>query len=215
MGDARRIVVGECTRAEADALVRAHHYSGAVRAQSRLHLGVWLDGVLLGAMQWGPPLDQRMVLGIVPGTRWDGVIELHRMAFAPELPRNAESRALGMVLRAMRRSAPWIEWALTYADGGRSGTGVIYRASGWLLTGATRGATFWRAPDGRTVSTFGLRDPGAMRDRYGLTDARPTTLRAAGFEPMTCTQYRYIFPLQPGVRERIAVPVLPYERARC
>lgn len=211
MGDARRIVVGECSRAEADALVRAHHYSGKPRSQSRLHLGVWLDGVLLGAMQWGPPLDQRMIVGLVDGTRWDGVVELHRMAFSPALPRNSESRALGMVLRAMRRHAPWIEWALSYADGARSGSGVIYRASGWLLTGATKGATFWRLPDGRAVSTFGLRGPGASRRGTSTT----AELRAQGAAPIVSTMYRYVYPLQPGVRERLTVPVLDYARARC
>lgn len=214
VGDARRIQIAGISRSEASEIVRAYHYSGEPRAQSHTHLGVTLDGRLLGALQWGSPIDPRMVIGLVDGTRWGGMIELHRMAFSPELPRNSESRALGMCARAIRRHAPWIEWLLTYADGGRSGTGVIYRAAGWLLTGITRGSTFWRCPDGSVVSAFGLWASPAVRARWGIVSRRTQDLLAAGLTPMTCSQYRYVLPLQPGVRERLTVPVLPYEMAR-
>ena len=65
---AKAIRIAPIRRPAADALIRRHHYSGAVVRNSQLHLGVFLDGALEGVMQFGPPMDKRKVLGLVQGT---------------------------------------------------------------------------------------------------------------------------------------------------
>src|SRR5688572_23267550 len=103
---AKDIRVEPIAAADANALVRRVHYSGKVVRNSQLHLGVFLDGRLEGAMQFGPPLDKSKILPLVRDTGWTGMMELNRMAFGERLPRNSESRALAVAFRLMRRHYP-------------------------------------------------------------------------------------------------------------
>lgn len=213
MSDAARIVLAPVSRAEADACVRHWHYSGKPYSKSQVHLGVLLDGELCGALQLGPPLDPWRVIGLVRDTPYNGMCELNRMALSPALPRNSESRALGILARLLRRHAPWIEWVLSFADE-RAGSGTIYRAAGWLLTGVRVSRTFWRLPSGEVVSDVGLRTSARYRRAAGVRSGSVVEWRAAGLQPYPLRQVRYVLPLHPTARERLTVPVLPYACAR-
>ena len=109
MGDAKRLIVKPISASDASKIVKALHYSGKVVQNSQLHLGVFLDGKCGGAMQFGPSLDKRKMLGLVTGTLWNEFIELNRMAFADWLPRNGESRAIAYAFRWMRKQYPHIK----------------------------------------------------------------------------------------------------------
>lgn len=209
MGDAKRIRVAPVDRAAADACVERWHYSGRTYPKSRLHLGVWLDGELLGAMQFGPPLQTSHLIGLVRDTTWDGFIELNRMAFSDRLPRNSESRALSIAMRLMREHAPHIAWCVSFADGTQCGDGTIYRASGFLLTGIKRNTSLWRTPRGAVVSDVGVRTSQRLQ-RELCTTGSPSSLRAAGCAPLDGFQLRYVYCIDPSARHRLAVPVLPF-----
>lgn len=158
MGDAKRIRVEPIDRKAADAAVKRWHYSGKVVMNSQLHLGAFVDGELLGAMQFGPSLDKSKLQGLVTGTPWNGFIELNRMAFSDKLPRNSESRCIAVAMRLMRKHAPHIQWVVSFADGAQCGDGTIYRASGFALTGIRRNTSIWEAPSGATYSRVSLTD---------------------------------------------------------
>ena len=138
MASAKDLVVKPIGSKDAAELVRRIHYSGKVTQNSQLHLGVFLDGRLEGAMQFGPSMDKRKMLGLVPGTGWNGFLELNRMAFSDRLPRNSESRALGVAFRMIRKHYQHIEWIVSFSDATQCGDGTIYRASGFVLTGIKR-----------------------------------------------------------------------------
>lgn len=130
-------------------------------------------------MQFGPSLDKRKIQGLVAGTSWNGFIELNRMAFGERLPRNSESRALGIAFRIMRKHYPHIEWVVSFADGTQCGDGTIYRASGFVLTGIKRNNQIWEAPCGEVFDGLGLRKNPGVKDkarqvfsRTSLTDGR-------------------------------------------
>ena len=133
------------------------HYSGKVTKNSQVHLGVFLDGRLEGVMQFGPSLDKRRMLGLVRDTGWNGFIELNRLAFSENLPRNSESRALSIAFRMFRKSYPHIEWIVSFADGTQCGDGTIYRASGFVLTSIKKNSTIWGAPSGEVFTDLGVR----------------------------------------------------------
>lgn len=158
MGEAKRIRVEPIDRKAADAAVKRWHYSGKVVNNSQLHLGAFVDGELLGAMQFGPSLDKSKLQGLVTGTPWNGFIELNRMAFSDKLPRNSESRCIAVAMRLMRKHAPHIQWVVSFADGAQCGDGTIYRASGFVLTGIRRNTSVWEAPSGARYSRIGLTD---------------------------------------------------------
>ena len=61
MATAKDIFVKPIKSADANAFVKAHHYSGKVAQNSQLHLGVFLNDRLHGVMQFGPSLDKRKI----------------------------------------------------------------------------------------------------------------------------------------------------------
>lgn len=219
---AKDIVCAPIAKARADALVRRLHYSRTVVRNSQLHVGVFIGGRLEGALQFGPPMAKRTVLGLVRDTPWNGMVELNRLAFSERLPRNSESRALGVTLRLLRKHVPHCEWVLSFADACRCGDGTIYRAAGFLLTGIKR-SEFWRLPPdlaalhGHDVvhkltvqnKSSGLSREVLRRTRGGNLPMAECARRFGG-ELIEGFQLRYVYFLKPKARQRLAVPVLPY-----
>lgn len=208
MGDARTILVKPIDPATANALVRRVHYSGKVTQNSQLHLGVFYEGRLEGAMQFGPSIDKRRMLGLVEGTAWNGYLELNRLAFTDNLPRNSESRALGVALRMFRKHRPDIEWIVSFADATQCGDGAIYRAAGFVLTGIKRN-TGQLLMGGRVVARKSL-DDHRTGGRYlsAVLKERGVATPAPGF------QLRYVYFLNPEARERLTVPEIPFAAIR-
>ena len=89
---AKDIILRPIDAKTANELVRRVHYSGKIVNNSQIHIGVFYGGKLEGAMQFGPSLDKRKLQGLVDGTLWNEFIELNRLAFTDNLPRNSESQ---------------------------------------------------------------------------------------------------------------------------
>ena len=220
MGDAKRIRVEPIDRKSADAAVKRWHYSGKVVNNSQLHLGAFLDGRLLGAMQFGPSLDKGKLQGLVEGTPWNGFIELNRMAFSDALPRNAESRCIAVAMRMFRRLAPHVQWVVSFADGTQCGDGTIYRASGFVLTGITVSTNLVKRGDGVVIHKMTLEsNPTSPRPElngrsyYDVTGGKYSLAayaRATGGVTLPGFQLRYVYFIDPTARERLTVPVLPF-----
>jgi hypothetical protein len=207
MAKAKDILVKPITAQAATALVRRVHYSGKVATNSQLHLGVFLDGVLEGAMQFGPSMDKRKTLGLVRDTAWNGFLELNRMAFTDRLPRNSESRALGVALRMIRKTYPHIEWVISFSDATQCGDGTIYRAAGFVLTGIKENKTIMQLPDGSVVSDKTLNNP-----NHSLKGKNASWWKRNGAKPLIGYQLRYVYFLNPSARERLTVPVVPFDK---
>lgn len=220
MGEAKRIELRPIGAKTAREFVRRVHYSGKTDPRSQLHIGVFWNGRLEGAMQFGPSIDKRKSVGLVTGTGWNEFFELHRLAFTDRLPRNSESRAISIAMRLLRKHAPHIKWVLSYADATQCGDGTIYRASGFDLIGIRRNQSMYRMPDGEVICKIVL-EPGfspnagqnSVKARYGKTGSEPSTafLRRIGAEPIPGFQLKYIFFLDPEARAGLTVPVLPFD----
>jgi hypothetical protein len=146
MANAKDIILKPITAKEANELVKRLHYSGKVVQNSNIHIGVFLHGKLEGAMQFGSSLDKRKIMGLVKDTGWNEFIELNRMAFSEALPRNSESRALGIAMKLLKKFAPHIKWVISFADACQCGDGTIYRASGFVLTDIRVNQNTWQLP---------------------------------------------------------------------
>lgn len=203
MGKAKDIHVAPISAADAAKIVKRVHYSGKVVQNSQLHFGVFLNGRLEGAMQFGPSMDKSKLIKLVAGTEWNGFIELNRMAFSDRLPRNSESRALAIALRMMRKSYPHIEWVVSFADGTQCGDGTIYRASGFVLTQINKNKTLVRLPDGTVAANMTY-----SKGRHILENGKAGL--APGAKPLPGFQFRYIYFLNPAARKRLTVPVVPF-----
>jgi hypothetical protein len=220
MGDAKRLIVKPISSRDACKIIKSLHYSGKTVQNSQLHLGVFLDGKCGGAMQFGPSLDKRKMLGLVKGTLWNEFIELNRMAFADWLPRNGESRALGYAFRWMRKQYPQIKWCVSFADGTQCGDGTIYRASGFVLTGINTSMNLVRTQSGQVIHKMTLESNPTQaraelggRSYYDLTGGKYDLKKyvdAVGGKVIPGFQLRYIYFLDPSARERLTVPILPF-----
>lgn len=213
MGSAKDIVLKPITAQVANELVRRVHYSGKVVQNSQLHIGVYYNGKLEGAMQFGPSLDKRKIMGLVEGTKWNEFTELNRMAFTDVLPRNSESRAIGIAMKLLKKYAPQVKWVVSFADGTQCGDGTIYRASGFVLTGITLNKNLAMSPDGvvthkmtyesNPVGTGYTKITGGKND-WGLF------CKKKGWQTLEGFQLRYIYFIDKSYREKLTVPELPF-----
>ena len=193
MGKAKDLILRPISSKDANAFVRRVHYSGKVVNNSQLHIGVFYQGRLEGALQFGPSLDKRKLIGLVEGTGWNEFVELNRMALTDKLPRNSESRAIAVSMRLLRKHAPHLKWVVSFADATQCGDGTIYRASGFVLTGIKKNDQIWIAPDGH-----------ARESRMSLTDNRSKTeqRKAQTFSRVTATKGKHVTHsafLRPGI----------------
>jgi hypothetical protein len=154
---------------------------------------------------------------------------LNRMAFGEALPRNSESRALGIALRMLRQHAPHVEWVVTFADGAQCGDGTIYRAAGFVLTSIKRNDQLWSLPAGKTAGGVTVVSRASMTMQGGngacaqrrdleaaglMKNTGAASMRSlidAGAKPIPGHQLRYLFFLNPDARQRLTVPILPFD----
>jgi len=198
MASAKDLIVKPIKAVDANRLVKKMHYSGKVVPNSQLHLGVFWQGRIEGVMSFGPPINKKGTINIVEGTRWNGFIELNRMAFSERLPRNSESRAIAVAMKLLRKNYPHLEWVVSFADGTQCGDGTIYRASGFVLTDI-------RVSDA-------LRTNPATGQVMHVIQAHHLKLAKEfrKWKPLQGFQMRYVYFLNAKARERLTVPVIPF-----
>ena len=200
MTTAKDLHVAPISSHDARKLVRRIHYSGKIVQNSNLHFGVFLNGKLEGVMQFGSSMRKDLIKELVAGTGWNGFLELNRMAFSEALPRNSESRALGVAFRSIRKHYPHIEWVVSFADGTQCGDGTIYRASGFVLTGIKINKQLRINPaTGSAMQSMAAYHIGKAKD-------------FCKWKTIPGFQLRYIYFLTPAARERLTVPILPFSK---
>ncbi len=183
-------------------LIEREHYLRSMPAAPRRCFGVYLGEELRGAVVFtsGARQGHRLLAAAGP----QEVATLARLWLSDALPRNSESRVLGVVLRELRRTTPW-KLLLSYADPAAGHVGMIYQATGWLYLGLTAGETYIRLGDGR------LHHPRSVYECFGSN--RVGHLRATGVaarrEPVG-GKHRYAHVLDPAWRWRLRAATLPY-----
>jgi len=216
MATAKEIVVKVIPSNIANEFVKKTHYSGKVVNNSKLHFGVFLNGVLHGVMSYGSPMDKSKVIGLVDtgltyNQAWNSMLELNRMAFDDVLPKNSESRALAISFRLLKKNAPHIKWILSFSDGTASGDGTIYRASGFALTKITPNGTIWEFPNNERVArmTWDSADASARSvlasrlypdGEVDLSKWANMAFKDMGGKPASGFQLRYIKLLDPTAK---------------
>ncbi len=150
---------------EAEALIRAFHYSASCPNTSTYRHGLYLtaDGEIAlayGAALWIPP-TRSAATAIAGEDDCEGVLSLSRFVIVPDVPKNAASFLLGRSMRQIdRRVWPVL---VTYADTNLGHTGGIYKATNWRCDGPVAAGDTWRTPGGQMV--------GRKRGRFTRTVA--------------------------------------------
>ncbi|MGQ9370540.1 Mom family adenine methylcarbamoylation protein [Azospirillum sp. A39] len=203
-GDAQ-FQVRAIARETAAAMIKAHHYSRRVVANSYVHLGVFHRGVLSGALQYGYAMNPASGRNVVAGTGNRDYLELNRMWLSDAVPRNGESMAIAFSVKYIKKILPAVAWIQSFADERCGRWGVVYQACNFLYCGFHR-STFYEL-DGvwyhKILATCRSRQ--GVRSAYlqaNLDRARPHVFR----------QFRYVLFLRPAARRRLCLSVLPYPK---
>lgn len=210
---AKELIVKPISSTVANEYVKKYHYSGKVVNNSTLHFGVFYHGMMGGVMSYGHSTTKEFMLGLVKNTKWNGFIELNRMAFSDFLPKNSESRAMAVSFKLIKKSAPHIKWIISFADASQCGDGTIYRASGFLLTGIKKNTSMVKLPDGTVTHqmNFSSSCSRAIAQKYnpkGKTSSQ--AMKECGAVKIDGYQIRYIKFLHKEDEKDLQVLSLPY-----
>lgn len=208
MASAKDIIVKPISSKDARKIIKRYHYSGKIVNNSSLHFGVFLNGRCEGAMQFGPSFDKRKMLGLVTGTKWNGMLELNRMAFGEMLPRNSESRALSVAFKLIKKHYPHVKWVLSFADGTQCGDGTIYRASGFDLIGIKKNTSILKLSDGSVVASMTYTKGKHILKNNGAAERPKDSIILGG------NQIKYIYFIDKKQKENLTVPILPFSKIK-
>ena len=97
----------------AKAILVCEHYLHSMPGGTQLAFGMFLESRLLGALTLGvgPFNSHSLVEGAAPGD----CLTLSRLWLSEELPKNSESRVLGVVTRSLTKHTN-LKFLLSYAD---------------------------------------------------------------------------------------------------
>lgn len=116
---------------ELDKWIAERHYLQSTPPGAQLRLWVVDDnGIRIGAMMWGRPTSRNLDQA--------SVLELTRMFLIDNNESFAESKALSMARKHIRKHLPSIKGLISYSSIGHGHEGTIYRADGWFPVGKTR-----------------------------------------------------------------------------
>jgi hypothetical protein len=199
MFTAKDIVIKVIDSASSRRVVERYHYSGKCVQNSQIHFGVFLNGKLEGALQFGPSMDRvRMAQNL--GIGFNESLELNRMALSDNCPKNSESRALGICLRLLKKTYPHLKIIISFADACQCGDGAIYRASGFRLHSFKKNKSLIEIPGFGIVARLSLDNSRPskvqtlIRKKYNAPFATMTQLvRMAGGKEIEGYQMKYLY----------------------
>ena len=185
-------------------VIVANHYLHSLPGGTQLAFGVFLGHRLLGALTLGvgPFNGYRLVEGAAPAD----CLTLSRFRLSEELPKNSESRVLGVVLRSLRKHTN-VKFLLSYADPAQGHLGTIYQATGWVYTGLSQAVPLYDLGDGK------IRHSRSLAHGFGTHSVRH--FKAKGISIKVIPQspkHRYLYFLDPKWRGKLKAPVLPYPK---
>lgn len=192
---------------EANEIMVRHHYCHSFCICSYVHIGIYLDGQRLGALQFGYNLRPGSCDKVVAGTDRTEYLELNRMWLDDAAPRNSESRALSYALKYIRRAMPWVKWIQSFADERcNGGVGIVYQAAGFDYLGMHRSPT-WEL-DGEFYHNILVgfsKKPSDKRGAYLVANLHRAKRRVF-------RRYRYWRPLKPRCRKYLKFKVRPHPK---
>lgn len=134
--------IKEIDRNLANQTIIANHYSKKVYNGTYINLGVFINGEMLGVLQYGYAMNPASGKSVVEGTNLENYLELNRMWLDDKAVRNSESMAISCSLRYIRGKFPRIKWIQSFADERCGGFGIVYQACSFKFYGEHQ-STFW------------------------------------------------------------------------
>jgi len=214
MGRAKEIRLKVIPSKIANDFIKKYHYSGKVVPNSTLHFGCFLDEKLHGVMSYGSSINKKGTINLVKDTKWNGFIELNRMAFSDYLPKYSESRCIAISMKLLKKNAPQIKWVISFADATQCGDGTIYRASGFKLVGVVKSGQVFNF-NNETVHGKILWDRCLVKG-WTVSDNCMQKLRDKGhkIERLNGHQLKYVYFIDKTKEKDLTVPIIPFSKIK-
>ena len=176
--------------------IAEYHYAIVCPPITKLCLGLFENGKLVGVALLGYGVRPKHTLKkLFPSLEVPEYLELNRLCVLDEMPRNTETRFLGMMARCIQESRPDVKVLYSWADGLRGKPGYVYQAANWLYGGFIW-SEFYITEDGEVIH------PRLLITRYG-TRKKSVTLDL-GLRKIHGYQFRYCnFLCSHGERKRL------------
>ncbi|UYN98341.1 MAG: hypothetical protein KIT02_10220 [Devosia sp.] len=198
--------VREIERDLANEIITREHYSHKIVNTSYVHLGLVIEGELMGVLQFGYAMNPASGATIVPGTGNRDYLELNRMWLDDRAPRNSESRAIGYAVKFIRRAYPRVRWLQSFADERCGLFGTVYQAAGFKFYGE-HVSTFWEL-DGEVFHNIIMTDT----SRRQSVKARHLIDNRHRAKQLVLRQFRYLRFMQPRFARRCTLREQPFPK---
>lgn len=197
--------IKEIDRGLANALIQRNHYSRKFYNASYIHFGVFIDGGLVGVLQFGYAMNPASQASVVANTKIDEYLELNRMWLDDCAPRNSESRALSAAIKTIRASYPKIKWIQSFADERCRLGGVVYQACNFRYYGEHT-ATFWELDGEIYHNSLMTRSPNLSKAAAVLQGGKDRAI------PNDLRQFRYIYFMKPRFAKKCLLKECEYPK---
>ena len=136
------MILRELHTTEIDCWIKEHHYLHSTPAGAVLRLEFLNDqNQRVGGMMWGRPTSRKL--------DQQHLLQLTRMYFVDDTEPYAESKALAMARKYIRKHLPRVKGLITNASTGEHHEGTVYVADGWFEIQRTKGGGDWESRAGR------------------------------------------------------------------
>lgn len=198
-------------KTQANKIISSGHYSKTVVWSSNLHLGIYWNGRLIGAMQYGPPMNPASACKIIKNTSSKGCLELNRLWMDDQKPSNCASRAISFSVKIIKATRPEVRWIQSFADERCGKLGAVYQACSFVYLGSHK-TTFYHL-DGEWFhqSMMGR----AQYDKRGWWSGPKIARLNANKDkarPFEFNQYRYIKAIKKSAIKDLLVPTYKYPK---
>ena len=201
-------MVREIERDLANEIITQNHYSRKFYSATRIHLGVIINGELVGVLQFGAAMNPASGGSVVTGTDFNEYLELNRMWLHDKAVRNSESQALSCAIKYIRRAHPAVKWVQSFSDERCGLFGTVYQACGFSYHGEHE-ATFWEFEGEiyhNSIMTC-INGP-----RANSIKAKRLRENASLAKPLKLRQFRYLKFMKPRFAKQCNYPSLPYPK---
>jgi hypothetical protein len=129
--------IKEIPKKKSKEMIIKNHYSHKVcnDATTHIHLGCFINGELLGCLQFGYAMNPQSMASVVANTKLNEYKELNRMWFDDKAERNTESKAISYAIKYIRSKFKTVKWIQSFADERCGGLGIVYQAANFKFYG--------------------------------------------------------------------------------
>lgn len=192
-------------------LIKEHHYSHKVYNGTYIHLGVYLNDMLVGVLQYGYAMNPASCDGVVEGTDMNQYLELNRMWLDDVASRNSESMAISCSIVYIKHRYPKIKWVQSFADERCNCFGIVYQACSFSYYGEHTNI-FWYLDGEAYHNTNMTISKTSKRYKNNVGGARYLQENKERAEKFVLRQFRYIKFLDMSWKKKCRLKEVPYPK---